>query len=188
LKRQKLVGPLFLLVIAALASAVLIRFKSRAPELPTIPRYRQATPAEVRASTAVITQQLLDFKAGNFDAAQLLQARNDNAGFSSAEQARKVVSTFYPQFLKFSRVRFGRCLVDQTGTRTQIDIILVDSYGAATGAQYVVVKERGEWRIYSVLSAVEGYYAGVQHRPAAMSSHRSVHQQLRPKTAAAQPH
>lgn len=116
--------------------------------LPT--KMRAATAAERNAAIASIETQLKAFRDDDYEKAQKYQARELRENFETLDQFRRMMKQGYPQFANYKSAKFGEARASEDGRIVEIPITLTGKDGVTVKADYVLVKEDGEYRVASV--------------------------------------
>jgi hypothetical protein len=138
----------------------------------TLPAWREARPAEVKAASLAIMSQLDAFKRDDFAAAAKWQSESLKRNFSSLSNFRRMIKEQYPDFASYKSVRFGRARTrdeapvnvpggapnsapnesSRTGSLLEIEATLRGPQDNSIRALYLLVREGGAYRIAGVQS------------------------------------
>jgi hypothetical protein len=120
-----------------------------------IPGTRVPTEAEKKAATAAIEGQLKAFKADDYAAALKFQSSELKENFPNAESFRQAIRQGYPQFASYKKITFGEARADKTGDRLAVSVILTGQDGVTVQAIYLMIREKGEYKVDSVLGGTK---------------------------------
>ena len=123
-----------------------------AQELPVPPGGRKATDAERKAAAASIEGQLKAFKADDYAAAMKYQSSNLKDNFDTPEEFRRAIKQGYPQFARYKSIAYGQATADEKGDRLAIQVTLTGEDNITVRGIYLMLREKGEYKVDSVLS------------------------------------
>jgi hypothetical protein len=147
------------LVAAAPAVVAAPRAHLTQQEESPIPSARKPTEAERKAATEAIEAQLKAFKADDYQTAWKYQSSSLKEVFDGVEQFRSSMKRGYPQFANYKSVTFTDAASDKSGDRVAIQVKLVGEDGVTVQATYLMLKEKGEYKVESV-------FGGARVKPA----------------------
>jgi hypothetical protein len=122
--------------------------KPKAPARPTAPTWKPATAAQRQAAAASIRAQLEAFKRDDWEKAATYQSDGLRRMFGSTARFRSAIESNYPQFADYAAVQFDRARA--LGDRVEMSIRLTGRDGVKLRATYLLIKQRGVYRIESV--------------------------------------
>ncbi len=117
---------------------------------------RKPTDAEFKAATTAIEAQLKAFKADDYARALKYQSEGLRANFDSPDDFRRMMRRSYPQFANFKSVSFGEARASKDGNALRVPVTVTGQDRVVVKAVYVMLREKGEYRVGSV-------FGGVQH-------------------------
>lgn len=118
---------------------------------PEIPGTRKPTEAERKGAIAAIEGQLKAFKADDYALALKFQSSELKENFPNPEAFRRAIKQGYPQFANYKSITFGDGRADAAGDKVALSVILTGQDGVTVRAVYLMLREKGEYRVDAVL-------------------------------------
>jgi len=109
----------------------------------------KASAAQRKAAIQTIRAQLHAFDIGDWKGAVALQSEGMKSNFSSPDAFGDMISRAYPAFVGAHHVDFGEAQV--SGPALRIPVTLTGSDDEKVEAGYLLVKEKGGYRVEGVL-------------------------------------
>ena len=109
-----------------------------------------ANAAVRKAAAASITAQLKAFRKDDYQKAMQYQSSNLRHVFPTASRFRQMITTAYPEFAHYKSVRVDDARADAKSQRVWMQISLTGQDGVTVKAVYMLVKEKGLYRIDGV--------------------------------------
>lgn len=135
------------LVASPREEAVQLAVEEKAPEADET---RKATDAEYKAVTTAIEAQLKAFKADDYTLAMKYQSEGLKGNFESPDDFRRMMRRSYPQFANYKSITFGEARATKNGDAIRVPATLTGMDRVVIKAVYVMVREKGEYRVASV--------------------------------------
>ncbi|BCM91991.1 hypothetical protein IAD21_03870 [Abditibacteriota bacterium] len=110
---------------------------------------KPATKAERTAAQKTIAAQLSAFNKGNWTEAVKFQSAGLKGNFSSPEAFGQMIEQVYPAFVRPKKVEYGRSI--NVAGHIQFEVSLTGQDDSVTRAIYSLVKEKGNYRVESVM-------------------------------------
>ncbi len=118
------------------------------------PTWKPATSAQRSQAAAAIRAQLDAFKRDDWEKAATFQSQGLRRNFGTTAQFRAIIETNYPQFAKYKSITFDAARA--VGDNVEMQIRLTGQDGVKLRAVYLMVKERGGYRVAGVQGGVLG--------------------------------
>jgi len=113
------------------------------------PHWVKASAAQRKAAIQTIRAQLHAFDIGDWKGAVALQSEGMKSNFSSPDAFGDMITRGYPAFVRARHVDFGEAQV--SGPMLQIPITLTGRDDQKVQAEYLLLKEKGGYRVEGVL-------------------------------------
>lgn len=113
---------------------------------------KPATKTERTAAQKTISSQLQAFAASNWKEAVKFQSAGLRDNFPSPESFGQMIEQTYPAFVRPKKVTYGNAL--SVNGSIQFEVTLQGQDNSQTRALYMLTKEKGNYRIQSVLGGV----------------------------------
>ncbi|WP_157947531.1 DUF4864 domain-containing protein [Abditibacterium utsteinense] len=157
-----LFAPVLLSLLSAPARCAPAAKPKNSPAAPTL--WKAATSAQRAQAAASIRAQLDAFKRNDWDKAATFQSEGLRRNFGTTAQFRAVITANYPQFAKYKSVAFNASRA--LGGHVEMQVLLTGQDGVKLRAIYLMIKERGAYRVAGVQGGNSGgARPGMRHNP-----------------------
>ncbi len=134
------------------------------PKISQAPAWKPAPGAQRAAAAASIRAQLEAFKRDDWEKAATYQSEALRRNFRTTAQFRAIIENNYPQFANYKSVAFDAARA--LGNQVEMQVRLTGQDGIKVRAVYLMVKERGAYRVAGVQGGGVGTRPGRPQTPA----------------------